>query len=144
MPAQRIALLKADNVLLAGADGQITATLSNDRRPKSLLRWTQDGQRLSYIVPDTAGAKARLVVIDLSGKVLKEVAIRPMTDPPTEGLRFVEQLSWITPEKVRVAGSINPHNCEMFDLEIETAAESNWQTGECGSFVASPDGRHVA
>ena len=141
---ERIALLKGNDVLLAGADGQLIATLSSDQRAKSELRWLPDGQWLSYQVEDTHGAKARLVVVDLAGKIAKEIPIRPETDPPTEGLRFVEDLSWVTARKVRVSGSVNPIRCEMFDLDIETAQESNWQMGECGSFIQSPDGKHFA
>jgi len=141
---ERIALLKDNAILLLASDGQVASKLEGDSRPKTVLRWLPDGQRLSYLVPDNSGAKARLVVMGLTGTVLKEVAIRPVTDPPTEGLRFIEELSWVTARKVRVAGSINPENCEMFDLDVETAQESNWQTGECGSFTASPDGKHIA
>src|SRR5262249_5372042 len=74
----------------------------------------------------------------------KEVPVRPPTDPPTEGLRFVEQLDWVNSTKIRVGGSMNPRNCELFDLDVETGRESNWQMGACGSFVWSPDGKHVA
>lgn len=142
--AENIALLKDNVVFLINPDGAIIAKLTQDKRPKSDLRWLPDGQRLSYLVRDTTGAKARLVLIDLAGTQAKEIAIRPVTVPPTEGLRFIEDISWITQHKLRVTGSVNPRNCEMFDVDVETAKESNWQVGSCGSFVASPDGNHIA
>lgn len=116
----RIALLKDHDILLIGSDGQAAATLGRDTRSKSELRWLPDGRHLSYLVPGSSGAKASLVVVDLAGKVLQEVAIRPATDPPAEGLRFVEDVAWVSELKIRVSGSINPRNCEMFDLDVET------------------------
>ncbi|HLK21886.1 MAG TPA: hypothetical protein VKT81_23220, partial [Bryobacteraceae bacterium] len=144
LPAQTIALLKENDVLLINADGQTIAKLTRDNRPKTDLRWLPDGQHLSYLVRDNSGAKARLVLIDLAGNQTKEISIRPRTDPPTEGLRFIEDVSWMTQHKLRITGSINPRNCEMFDVDVDTAKESNWQVGYCGSFVASPDDNHIA
>lgn len=90
------------------------------------------------------GGKARLVVINLAGQITEEVEIRPPTEPPTEGLRFVEDIDWVSDGVARIGGSINPKNCEIFDLSLESQKESNWQMGACGTFAYSPDGKHVA
>jgi Tol biopolymer transport system component len=140
----RIALLKADDVIVVGADRKIITRLAGDSRHKSLLRWLPDGQRLSYLVPDDRGAKARLVVVDLKGTFVKEIPLRAVTDPPTEGLRFVEDVAWISASDIRVMGSVNPRNCEIFDVDLATSKESNGHFGECGSFAESPDGNHLA
>jgi hypothetical protein len=108
-----------------------------------MLRWLPGGRQLSYVVRDPGGAKARLVVVDLAGEVVREVAIRP-PNPSLGGFRFVEELSWVSTTKVRVGGSYNPYNCERVDIDAETGRESNWQIGECGSLVTSPDGKHFA
>jgi len=86
----------------------------------------------------------RFVVIDLTGKVLADIPIRPATDPPRGAMRFVEHLEWLPDGKIRVDGSLNPCNCEQFDLDLATGEESNWVGGECGTFRPSPDGKHMA
>ncbi len=143
-PIEEVAFLKDSAIMVIQPDGEMVSQLAGDVRPKGMLRWLPDGQHLSYVVRDDHGAKARIVVVDLKGAVQKEASIRPVTVPPTEGLRFVEELSWISAHKLRVGGSVNPRNCETFVFDIETEKESNWQVGVCGSFVPSPDGNHIA
>jgi len=148
----RLAILKNEQplderharVIVLDTSGKVIAELMDDLRPKNKLRWLPDGGHLSYMVEPKDGAMARLAIIDLRGRILKEVSIRPRTNPPIEVMRFVEDITWITARKIRVQGSVNPRNCEMFDLDIDTGKESNWQVGQCYSFVASPDDKHIA
>ena len=139
-----VAFLKGDDVFIMEEQGQGVRRVHGTSGPKWALRWLPDGEHLSYLTPDTDDAKARLVVFDLAGHVTRESRIRPKTDPPTEGLRSIEDLTWISPRFVRVQGSINPRNCESFDIDVENGSESNWQMGECGTFTTSPDGTHIA
>ncbi len=139
-----VAFLRGTDVVIVSEDGASTLELRADARPKGKLRWLPWGNRLSYIVKSQAGGKARLVVIDLTGQIVKEIEIRPLTDPPTEGLRFVEDIDWVSEDVARIGGSINPKNCEIFDLSLESQKESNWQMGACGTFAYSPDGKHIA
>lgn len=139
-----VAFLKSGHVFVADSEGANLRQLDDDPRPKGKLLWDGVRKRLSYWVAGTNGEKTRLVVIDLSGKRVAEVAVRPVTNPPTSGLRFVEDLEWLPDGKIRAGGSINPSNCEQFDLDINSGRESNWQFGECDTFVQSPDRKHIA
>jgi hypothetical protein len=75
--------------------------------------------------------------------MLKDDAVLVVASDGGEIARLAA-VSWISKSKVRVDGSVNPRNCEMFDLDVETGEESNGQFGECGSFAPSPDGKHIA
>ena len=138
------AFIREGQIFLSAENGTPLRQIGNDPRTKADLGWDRASQRLSYRVDPDTDEKARLAVIDLSGRVVSEVAIRPRTDPPTEGMRAVEGLTWTSEGKARIWGSINPTKCEMFDFDIVTRQKSNWQGGECGTFVASPDGKHIA
>lgn len=140
----KIAFLKGNHVFVANTDGTHARQLDSDPRKKGSLRWDAANQRLGFLADATGEEMIRFVVLDLTGKVLADVAIRPPTDPPTSGMRFVEDLEWLGAGKIRVGGSINPRNCEQFDLDIRTGQESNWHAGKCSSFAESPDGKHTA
>ncbi len=120
-----LAFLRGTNVILASQDGSAISELKAETRPKDTLRWLPDGGGLSYTVASQHGGKGRLVIIDLAGQITNEVEIRPPTDPPTEGMRFVEDVDWVSENVVRIGGSINPRNCENFDLNVKTQKESN-------------------
>jgi hypothetical protein len=139
----RIGFLKGDHIFIADADGSNARQIDSDPRWKDKLRWDAARQRLGCEVERRGDEMSRFVVMDLSGKLLKEVAIRPVTDPPTRGMRFVEDIEWLPNGRIRVSGSVNPYNFEMFDLDIDTGQESNWQFG-AGPFVPSPDREHMA
>jgi hypothetical protein len=141
---ERIAVIKGGSICILSDGGRNVVELTADARAKRDLRWLPSGQRISYLVEDDKGAMGRLVIADLAGKPLKEVPIRPITDPPTEGLRFIEDIDWVSDSKVRVEGSVNPRNCEVFDVDLGTAEESGDHMGACGSFAPSPDGKHFA
>jgi hypothetical protein len=141
---EKVALLRDQSILLLSVNHTIANELSVDTRHKSKLRWLPDGGHLSYLVSDEHGALARLVITTFQGEISREVPIRPITDPPTEGMRFIEDISWLGSKTVRVEGSINPRNCEIFDFDPEERREFNWRAGACGSFVLSPDGTHTA
>ncbi len=142
--ADRIAFIKEDHIFIADSDGNNVRQIDSDSRGKGMLRWDAARNRLAYFVHPVGGEKARLVVIGIGGNTIAEAVIRPPSNPPTEGMRGVEQLEWLANGKAWIGGSINPSNCEMFDFDIQTAEESNWVFGKCGSFGRSPDGKHIA
>jgi len=140
---ERVALLKGQDIVITDISGRSLAKLTNDARRKGNLRWLPDGERLSYLVDDPEGAKGRLVVVDLNGKVAKEVPIRRPGSSHFE-FRFIQSVEWVNSRRVRIEASHSPKNGEQFDLDVESGEESNWQFGYGGSFVASPDDKHVA
>jgi hypothetical protein len=116
--------------------------VGQDERGKWLLRWLPGGDRLSYFVKDSAGAMARIVVIDLDGRILSEAPFRT-PDQHVLGMRFVEDAEWLTDHEVRLSGSANPWNSEILRFNIDSLKESDWHIGG-GDFHFSADGRHVA
>jgi hypothetical protein len=139
---ERIAVLKGQDVMITDTDGKVLIKLPNDPRLKGNLQWLPDGRRLSYIVKGPERSKGRLVIVDETGVVVKEVTVLP--NDPGDGIRFIESVEWVSATKVRLGGSANPRNWGQFDLDVETGEESNWQWGCCASFIASPDGKHIA
>jgi hypothetical protein len=140
----KIALLIGDNaqVVVIGGDSREVARLAKDPRPKSGLSWLPDGEHISYVVASNEKSQpaGHLVVVDMSGNILTEVAV----PQPDDGFRVDDRFAWTSGHKVRIERSANPRNCGILDLDIETTKISNWQIGACGSFVDSPDGQHVA
>ncbi len=140
----RIAFLKGNHVFVADADGKNASQIDKDPRRKARLRWDAVHGRFGFLTDPTGGELSRFVTMDLAGKILAEAAIRPPTNPPTQGMRFVESLEWLPNGKIRLGGSVNPWNCEQFDQDPATGKTSNGVFGKCGSFVPSPDGKHMA
>jgi hypothetical protein len=150
-----IAALKGTEVILVDrASGNVTR-LTGDPRVKRDLRWLPDGRRISYLVPGEKGDKEfakfvmpswpKLVISDLTGQVTSEVSLRPpdnSTNP--ELIRAIENVEWLSNRFVRFEGSFGPRNCASFELDLDTGKTFSERDGECGSFTASPDGKHVA
>jgi hypothetical protein len=140
-----IAFLRGSHVFISDGDGNNPRQLDADPRPKGLLSWDSSRNYFSYLVPRVSGEMSRVVVIDGAGKQVSEISIRPAGERESLGLfRGVEGVSWTQDGKLRVWGSINPSNCEMFDLDIATGRESHGHLWECGTFSLSPDGKHTA
>jgi hypothetical protein len=140
----QLAFIRDNHVFIADSNAANPRQIDKDPREKADLHWDPFQKRISYFVGSYHNNELdRLVVIDFAGNQAAEASIRPGTESDL-GLRFVEGLDWLPDGKARLWGSINPSNCEMFDFDVKTGQESNWQEGECGTFVASPDGRHIA
>jgi hypothetical protein len=141
---ERIAFITSDDKssIKMITDGS-ARPVGQDERGKWLLRWLPGGDRLSYFVKDSAGAMARIVVIDLNGRTLSEAPFRT-PDQHVIGMRFVEEAEWITDHEVRLSGSVNPWNCESLRFNIDSLEASDEHVGGCSSFHFSADGRHVA
>ena len=145
LEAEQFALLSGTEIVLVNAQEAELARLTSDKRAKFSLRWVPGSRRLSYEVKDDAGANRRLVIIDLKGDILNEIAILPRTDPPSYTyFRYVKEVTWLTENMVRVYASINNWNCGILDISVETGKELAAHLGQCGTFVDSADGKHVA
>jgi hypothetical protein len=58
-------------------------------------------------------------------------------------MRFVEELRLLDHNRIALIGSVNPVNCEYVAADINAGKETIWSAGLCGSFVDSPDRKHV-
>ena len=138
-----IAFLKGSAELyITDANGRNPRRLDHDPRGKSMLRWDGYRNRISYLVAGEhgeAGEKAIIVELDAGGNAVMEAPI-----PQDVNMRFVEDFDWQPNGKARLGGSMNPRNCILEDLDPANGIITNWQAGECGSFVRSPDGNHTA
>ena len=141
---ERTAILKGEDILLLGPDHSQTGRLTADARPKGHLRWLPDGRRLSYLVGRPDHALALLAIVDLTGKIQKELLIRSEETDPYNPIRYVEEIDWITDTRIRYVGSVNNLNGQTFELDVDTGKESHVFAGQDGSFVPSPDQAHMA
>jgi hypothetical protein len=140
-----IAFLKGGHIFVAEADGKNARQVDGDPRPKGHLTWDSSRKYFSYLVRPFNDEIARGVVVDSTGKKVSEFSIRPANRIGGSLLfRFVDEVTWTSDGKLRVWGSVNPSNCEMFDLDIMTGGESNEQFWKCDTFFLSPDGKHTA
>lgn len=139
-----VAFLKGNHVFVSDEAGDSVRQIDNDTRRKGLLRWDPYSRRLSVLVDRKDKREVeRVAVMQLDGTIIAEASIPPITDPPTCCMRFVSDLSWLPNGKLRIEGSVNPMNCLLFDLDVQTGQDSNWYSGVCGDFIASPDRKHM-
>jgi hypothetical protein len=90
-----------------------------------------------------ARALADIVVISSAGKTLREISFRP-AGSNVSGMRFVEELQWISNQRLAVSGSVNPSTGEYAVIDIRSGKEIDWFGADGYSLVPSLDGKHVA
>ena len=141
--SEQVAFIKDNHVYVSNDEGGVARQVDADPRPKTDLGWDRKRKRISYFVErDTS--LARLVLVDLNGRQVADIKIRPDLKPPAGFMRFVEKSLWLPDGRLRLVGSINPSNCEQFDFDVASEEESNIQYGYCAGIETSPDGKHTA
>jgi hypothetical protein len=143
-PGGKVALVRDSELWLAAIDGSGLVQLTNDGERKATPAWSQDGAKLAYLPEvDRQKALSRIAVMTLETKEVRQFVFRP-TSANIAGMRFVEQLRMLADNRIALIGSVNPVNCEYVVVDINSGKELSWSLGLCGSFVTSPDGKHVA
>lgn len=133
------------NEICIKADNSGIITLTDDGFPKSLPVWSQDGLNIAFIEQTRSPELARLVVMNDVGHVISEISIKPYS--PREvlsGMRFVEELEWLSANRIAVSGSVNPSTSEynIVDLPSHKVIKEFFDDGARVAF--SPDGLHYA
>jgi hypothetical protein len=140
-PGVRLALVRDNALWMANADGSEPVQLAEyGLRPA----WSPDGTDLGYISRLNLGKSlADIAVMTLETKEVRQFVFRP-TSANIAGMRFVEELRMLDGNRIALIGSINPVNCQYVVVDVNTGKEAGWSLGLCGSFVTSPDRKHVA
>jgi hypothetical protein len=124
-----------------------TRPLTHGGGGKALPTWSKAGDRIAYVenaAPDLA--LKQLVIVDLRGAVLRQIPIHPAGPDGAidDGMRSVESISWASPDRIVVAGSINPSTREVLVFDPATGKEIAQFNDDGFGPGFSGDGRHAA
>lgn len=98
---------------------------------------------IAFVENNGDSTLAKLIVIDIYGNSIADINVNPYSDAHT-GMRFVEEVEWLTKDRIAFGGSINPSQSEylIFDINTRKVVDQFYDDGSGASF--SPDGLHVA
>lgn len=140
----------AESVFVKDSEIYVTAPgaaeahrLTNDGQPKSLPALSKDGSRLVFNRGEGLRALAVLVALLSDGTPLREIVFRP-PDSKVSGMRFVENLEWISNQRLVVSGSLNPSTAEYAVIDVVSGEQVKDYLVDGFKWAASPDGSHAA
>jgi hypothetical protein len=117
--------------------------LTDDGLAKSLPVWSPDGNRIAFVRISARPGLGDIVVLSSTGQELLAATFRP-SDANVSGMRFIEELEWISPERLMVSGSMNPSTGESAVIDARTGKEVAGYLADGPSVAFSPDAKHVA
>jgi len=117
--------------------------LTRDGLGKFQLVQTHDGSRFAFLRETRASVLADIVVMESSGKLVREILFRPAEDN-VSGMRGVESLQWISKRRLVASGSLNPSTAEYAVIDVETGKQVAGYLVDGFAWAASPDGAHAA
>lgn len=124
-----------------------TRPLTHGGGRKALPTWSKAGDRIAYVEDAPPGvALKQLAIVDLRGAVLRRILVHPAgpDEAIDDGMRWVESISWPAPDRIVVAGSINPSTREVLVFD-PTTGETIAQFNDDGFGPGfSSDGKHAA
>jgi hypothetical protein len=123
-----------------------TTCLASNETPKAFPVWSKDGARIAYIeLSDQAVALATLVVSDKFGQAISQILIKPnLPGELQSGMRFIQEIEWLTNDSLVVSGSVNPTTTEYIVYDLVTGKATKEFFDDGGGAAFSPDGRHYA
>jgi hypothetical protein len=83
-------------------------------------------------------------VIDENGRQLHDILVRPTEKAPPGGMRFVENVEWLSSQTIAVSGSVNPSLTETVVIDLKSGREVKDIYDDDGGPVFSRDGSRVA
>ena len=117
--------------------------LTTDGRPKDLVTLGPGGSRIAFVVDARKRALGTIVVVSSAGATLHETVFRP--EPVHAGsMHSIEQLEWLTPDRLVVSGGFKPDAAEYVILDANTGRElaSHFVAGF--AWKPAPGGAHIA
>jgi dipeptidyl aminopeptidase/acylaminoacyl peptidase len=142
-PEIKSVFVRDSEIYVAGSATAPLLQLTHDGLPKSLAVWSPDGHRIAFVRDSGGRALAGIVIISSAGKPLQEISFRPVGSN-VSGMRFVEEIQWISGQRIAVSGSVNPSTCEYVMIDPGSGKEVDWYAADGFSLVPSPHGTHVA
>ena len=134
--------LKDSEVYIAKPGSGGAKQLTHDGKRKGLLVQSKDGGRFAF-VRESKGELADILVMGSDGTGLSEIHFRPVEEN-ISGMRGVEELEWISDDRLVASGSINPSTAEYAVLDVKTGRQVGGSFVDGYSWQASPDGSHMA
>jgi dipeptidyl aminopeptidase/acylaminoacyl peptidase len=134
------------NEVYASRDGGRFERLTNDGQTKRLPVWSKEGTRIAFVenAPRNV-ALAYLHVIDRQGTPLSRILIHPATPGVVQaGMRYVEEVEWLTDTLIAVSGSVNPSTTDYAIVDASTGALVDEFLDDGKGAAFSPDGHHFA
>jgi hypothetical protein len=136
---------KSGDLVLRSQDG-VARTLIHGGMARRKPVFSPDGSRIAFVqATDPHLARAALVVVDLDGHELTRVLIEPVVgETRYAGMRYVEAIRWLTPNRLVVRGSLNPSQSQYYVVDIASGRLLDDVIDDTSSAVWSPDALHVA
>jgi len=134
--------LKNSEVYVSAPGSGVARQLTDDGRPKGLLVQSRAGSRLAF-VRESKGELADIVVMRPDGTGLSEIHFRPV-EGDISGMRGVEELTWISEQRLVASGSLNPSTAEYAVIDVDTGKQVAGYFVDGFDWEASPDGSHAA
>lgn len=132
--------------LLAGPLGTPPAVVVAGGAGRALPAFSPDARRVAFVqATDRHRALADVVVVDRAGHELSRTAIEPV-EPGTAyaGMRYVEALRWIGPDRILIRGSINPSQSQYYEIDAAAGRVVADVIDDESAAAVSPDGRRIA
>ena len=134
--------LKNSEVFVGTPGSGEARQVTDDGRPKGLLAQSKDGGRFAF-VRESKAELADILVMRSDGAGLREIHFRPV-EANVSGMRGVEELEWISDQRLVASGSVNPSTAEYAVIDVETGREVAGYLVDGFGWEASPDGSHAA
>lgn len=143
--SMKAAFVDGGRLFVADAAGTMTPLPATAGTP-SLPLWSKDGTQLAFAewLP-SAGALARIHVVDPGGQALAEFPVGVERADTQVLMRGVEALEWVGAGRLAVSGTINPSTTEtqVIDVSSGRVLDDVFDDG-AGGAAFSASGRHVA
>jgi WD40 repeat protein len=137
----KVVYVKNNQIFVASRSNDPGRQVTETSAAKSLPVWSKDGSRIAFLEgADDDASLGRIVVIAGDGQVLQRLPLKSTLG----GMRFVEGLEWLAPNRLALSGSVNPSLTEtaVLDLAAPAGQDNVFDDGPGADF--SPDGQHFA
>mgnify|MGYP005815791775 CR=1 FL=1 len=138
---QSVFILNSEVFVSTGGGKPVQVT--DDGLAKSDPVWSPDGKTIAFVRASARPGLGDLVLLSPTRKELLAAPFRP-SEANVTGMRFIEALEWIAPERFVVSGSVNPSTVEYTVIDARTGKEAGEYLADGPNLAFSPDGKHVA
>lgn len=119
---EHVVFVRDGQVFSVRLDGTGLRQLTAEGARKWIPRESLDGARIAFVEAGE-GALGYIRLITAQGDTVKVIPFRPIGPISVGGMRFIEDLEWVGPNRLAVSGSVNPENCEYVVLDVNTGKE---------------------